>query len=269
MINYRVILFFTLLLSLGMITTQAYAETVVIVGSEDAYVDEDAKDDNFGQSEFLTSGWTNTSELDHSDLKQVISYIEFDLNKIPKSNWLETVVIDSAKLNLSAEAVYGNAEIFLIHVYHCKDNGSWLENEITWNNRNCKNITEFHLTDSKFINPSELPKKYDWDITMNIRESIALNNLKTTLVVKMSDKQHVVIGKIGDGDPEIITSLVQFSSSETDKSSGMAPKLIVSYSTILFTQYGIFIIVISVVSIMGTIFTLFPKIKDIIKRISG
>lgn len=252
-----------------MISIQAYAETAVIIGSEDVYVDEDAKDDNFGQSEFLASGWTNTSELDGFDLKQAISYIKFDLNKIPKSNWWETVIIDSAKLNLSAEAAYGNSEIFLLHVYHCKDKNSWLENEITWNNRNCKDITELHLTDSKFINPSELPKKYDWDITTNIRESVTLNNLETIFIVKMSDKQNVIIGNMTDGDPEIITSLVQFSSSETDEFGSVAPKLIVSYSTVSFTEDEIFIIVITVVPIIGIIFTLFPGIKYIRKRTSG
>ncbi len=265
MISY-VILFLILFLSLCMVIPQVYAETITIIGSEDAYVDEDAADKNFGQDGFVFSGWTNPSELNKFNLKEATSYIKFDLAKIPKTNVWTKVSINSANLNISTEKAYGDAEIFLIDIYHCNDN-SWLEDEITWNNRNCKETTgsNFH---SEYVTPIDLPKKHNWNISNIVQESIASNNSEMTLIIKMNPKQFPKIGDAYDIESEFVSSLVHFSSSETDKSeNSVSPKLIVSYSTTSLTQSVyfdifmafIFIIIGIILDKKGTIIMNFIK----------
>lgn len=230
-----VILFLILFSSLCMVMPQVYAETIVIIGSEDAYVDEDAADENFGQEDSLFSGWTNPSELNKFNLKEATSYIKFDLAKIPKTNIWTTVSINSANLNISTERAYGDAEIFLIDIYHCNNN-SWLEDEITWNNRSCKETTGSNYY-SEYVTPIDLPKKHNWNISKIVQDSIASNNSEMTLIIKMNTKQLPKIGDAYDRESEFVSSLVHFSSSETDISgNSVSPKLIVSYSTTSLTQ---------------------------------
>ncbi len=257
-----VILLFIFLASSYMILPQVYAETIVIIGSDDAYVDEDAADENFGQENLLASGLTNTLESDKFGLKEAISYIQFDLTKIPKTDWWTAVTINSVNLSIFTEKVYGDAEMFLVDVYYC-DTNSWLENEITWNNRSCKDDTKIYPVYSGSIISAGLPTRYDWNLS-NLQEHIISNNSEITFIVKMNSKQNPIIGDAVDKESGTTSSLVHFSSSETNESGGLAPKLIVSYSTLSLIQREEIANVTAVFSILGvglTIYELYKKIR--------
>lgn len=179
------IIFSLIIFQLFLFENFAFAETskITIVASEGSVIDEDLSDENFGGFSLITSGWTNS--LKEERVFQAQSYLKFDLGdkqkEIPKSNYLETVVIDSVEFKVLIQTAWESADRYIVTVNHCPDN-SWSENTIVWNNRACQNESELHGLDSALVDPKELPALYSWDVTKSVREAIE-DNRDITFVI--------------------------------------------------------------------------------------
>ena len=158
-------------------------ENVIIFSSEDSFVDEDLPDENFSLDPYLASGWSR-SFPDNQGVKQVLTYVKFPMNEIPQSSFGTSVIIDNAKLQIhNQQPWYEQADSFLITVYHCFEN-SWLEENITWNNRLCKESKQKDtVSPSIIINKENKSTPYSWDVTEIIKIARNQNLSDVTFIV--------------------------------------------------------------------------------------
>jgi hypothetical protein len=112
----------------------------------------------------------------------IMSYLKFDLTSIPKSNSLENVDIDSAKLRLLVSSASGNQSKFFITANSCTDD-NWSDTKITYDNRVCPDPKSFKGEDSIVVNTSALPQVSNWDVSNSVINATNNNQIQITYVI--------------------------------------------------------------------------------------
>jgi hypothetical protein len=138
--------------------------------SEDAYVDSDAPDSNFGDSSYLYAKFWDYSGST-VDVR-CNTYLKFDL-----SNVSADVTIFYAQLELYCWNVWSPPPD--VGVHHCADD-SWSEAEITWNN-----APSFSSTPTCTNSILDEGQWYTWDITNDVK--IALDDGLLTVVLNVQN----------------------------------------------------------------------------------
>ncbi|MDH3825086.1 MAG: hypothetical protein OES14_04775, partial [Nitrosopumilus sp.] len=84
------------------VSISAYAELSSSINvSSDSYVDQDLPEKNFGSESNLAIGWTNSLQNETPIVKQVLSYLKFDLDEFPQSNEETITTVDAVYLDIS------------------------------------------------------------------------------------------------------------------------------------------------------------------------
>jgi len=112
-----------------------------------------------------------------------ISYVRFDLNPLPKSDWLSTTAITHSQLSLLAQS-FGLAkeeERFFVTVSSCTEN-DWEEALFTWETRVCRETRQ--EGDSTIIQGQDLPAVYTWNVTENVSRAHVQGERKLTFVIE-------------------------------------------------------------------------------------
>jgi len=145
-------------------------------------LDEDLPSNNFSDDTYLASGWSR-SFPDNEDVRQVLTYLKFPINEIPQASFGTSVTIEYVELQIqSQQPWYEQADTFLITVYPCYDN-SWIDDEITWNDRPCKENQHKGTGSSIFIHKENKSTIYSWDVTELIKIARNQNFSEITFIV--------------------------------------------------------------------------------------
>jgi len=155
-------------------------QKIVIVTSEDSSVDEDMPYEKFGKEDLLASGWSHSTSDDVKTVKQALSYVKFPLDAL-QDNTKKIENVDVAKLRLFVQTEWGNVDEYFVTVYTCFDS-SWIEEDITWDNRTCKEYEESYSSFVK-ITKGDTRDIYDWDVTESVKDALKKNLQNITFIV--------------------------------------------------------------------------------------
>lgn len=189
----------------------------------------------------------------------IVSYLRFDLNKIPRSNLSDIVEVDSAELRMLAQSTFGTTDRFFVTTNYCDDN-SWTDTEITWNKRVCRD--SLMGEDSVVVDAQELPKVYAWDVTRSITNARAEGHSRITFVITafpLSVEHDMIERDIVPGQPlgpkdNQTYGFVRFWSKEREYFGiSAAPTLIVAYTTSPSVMINSLNIIAIVLPILGAV----------------
>jgi hypothetical protein len=132
----------------------------------------------------------------------MISYVRFNLTKIPRSNLLTDVSIDSAVLTALLNDSIGTPGVYIMTVSYCNIN-SWDETILTGITQPCHGLTgvEPHAyytipLDSILVRTNELPMVGTWTVTEGL--SNAMNNTRQDVFTAIWQSLH---GLFNHGTP--------------------------------------------------------------------
>lgn len=200
---------------------------------------------------------------------RLISYIRFDLSRLPLSNLIDDLSIESAQLRLLAQS-FGLASLensrFFVTVSACADN-NWSEATMTWKNRVCKE--DLQGEDSLVVQGKNLPAVFTWDVTQSIAKAHAQNAGKVTFVIKafllQQASREIIPGqRFG---PESSVGFVRFWSRErSDYGVSAVPTLVVNHSTSSTVFVDFIRSLAAILSAIGVAFGIYGVIRTTRKR---
>lgn len=198
---------------------------------------------------------------------RLISYLRFDLSKLPTSTAFYDVVIDSAELRLLAQSVglAGEDSRFFVRVSYCSES-EWLESTLTWNSRVCKN--ELEGQDSSIVDGRGFPQIYTWNVTRGVISNRERGDVKSTFVIDgfrlevAPGAREIVPGERFGGEEKV--GFVRFWSRERLQFGVNAvPTLSVSQSTHPTALLNFLSSTVSVLSAIGAAAGLYATIKRV------
>ena len=209
-----------------------YADTskTILKPTHDAVVDADDVEENYQDFEYLAAGFTNSDTLDSSEVKNVISFLKFNVEEMPDSDFMQDVSIDSAELELFIQTIQrGDADRLLVTVSYCIPNEPWSESKITWNEKPCE-IDDFKGEDTVLVEREKLPAEFSWDVTRSVTDSKDKKFPNVTYAISAIPlKSHLIKDNL---EEEINAGVVWIWSSERSKLGLTAiPTLSVTHTT--------------------------------------
>ena len=239
------------------VSISAYAELSSSINvSSDSYVDQDLPEKNFGSESNLAIGWTNSLQNETPIVKQVLSYLKFDLDEFPQSNEETITTVDAVYLDISInETWWLENNKHSLTIYPCFEN-YWLEEELTWDTRPCQDYLENGVRYD--LDVPYIPKDNPIDITEMIMNARNQNLSEITLIVSgcSTDK-----GRI---DCQKNPGLVWIQSLENmDQNTNQIPKLDVRYTAEqkTVTTFELMVFILAVVVIIVSIILFIQYIR--------
>ncbi len=197
---------------------------------------------------------------------RLISYLRFDLSDIPDSTLVSQVSIDSAQLRLLAPSfgLASQEERFFVTVSSCSEI-AWLESDVTWNSRPCKDTREGE--DSTIVDGENLPEVHTWDVSRSVAQAKAGGASKITFVVEAFllrySSREIVPGALFG--PEERVGFVRFWPREREEFGVNAvPTLAISHSsapTALLDFLSILIAFLSALGVAAGLYEGFAKFR--------
>lgn len=199
-----------------------------------------------------------------------VSYLRFKLTDVPRSGWLNTVLVDSAQLNLFAlshgltpagENFAGRR--YLASVSSC-DETIWSELKMTWDSRVCK--TNGVLQDTQIADADRLPAPVSWDVTQVFSQAVFTGEQLVTLLVeanRLLNCSRDPLEGLGCQDVEQV-GFLRFASKEREFGSSIVPRVSLTYSKqpTLLKEIGAFLIgLLSVTATLVGLYTAFSGEK--------
>ena len=202
------------------------------------------------------------------------SYLHFNLDDIPRSNWRSEVSIESATLRLfvlahtlTYEDERYDGKRYLVSVSGCNAS-PWLETALSWETRDCKGGGR--PQDAKLVDGDHLPASYDWNVTEQFHRKMTARRDGVKLI---ADAQRLLscsrdpLDGVGCPDFPDQRGFLRFASSERGKFGiSVVPRVIVSYSvrpTPLISYAGS---TLASLSALGMLLALYSGIKNLRQR---
>ena len=112
----------------------------------------------------------------------IVTFLKFDLKKIPSSTLFETVSIDDSTIKLFfPEPDKSDATLYVFTVKYCENN-QWKEDDVMWDSRPCKGDVE--AIDTTVIREEDIPGFVELDIVGAINKVQEKGESKITLVLE-------------------------------------------------------------------------------------
>ena len=249
-----------LILFTGMINVAAAQGRLIVTAEADVFISEATPD----RPATKTTKHLLSAGIGRGQKKgRLISYLRFDLNKVPHSTLLNKISIDSGQLRLLAHS-FGLAsqdKRFLVSVSYCPES-TWSESAMTWNSRVCQYGSDGE--DSVIIDGRELPRIYMWDVTRSLALVTMNGDSKVTFVVEAHRLLDCPRDPIeGKGCPDVDwVGHVRFSSSERSRFGVSAvPTLVVSHSSHPTTLMNFLNSMVAVLTALGVAAGLYEFVR--------
>ena len=249
-----------LILFMGMIEVASAEGRLIVTAEADVFISEATPD----RPETKITKHLLSAGIGRGQKKgRLVSYLRFDLNKVPDSSPLNKISIDSGQLRLFAHS-FGLAsqdKRFLVSISYCPES-TWSESTITWNSRVCQDGSEGE--DSVIIDGNDLPRIYTWDVTRSLVQVTMNGDSKVTFVVEAHRLLDCPRDPIeGKGCPDVEwVGHVRFSSRERSRFGVSAvPTLVISHSSHPTTLMSFLNSMVAVLSAIGVAAGLYEFVR--------